>query len=102
MITNSLNVGFAGLGRMGKPMARQLIDAGFSVTVYNRTASVAEEFASETGAAAVGSPRSLAERCSAIVTMLSDGSALLALLGSDDGLMAGFSAGDVVIDMGTS
>ena len=102
MITKPLNVGFAGLGRMGKPMARQLIDAGFSVAVYNRTASVAEEFASETGAAAVGSPRSLAERCSAIVTMLADGPALLALLGGDDGLMAGLSAGDVVIDMGTT
>ncbi len=83
-------------------MARQLIDAGFPLTVYNRTSSVADAFAAETGAAAVASPRSLGERCSVVVTMLSDGSAMLALLGGDDGLVAGLSAGDVVIDMGTS
>ena len=51
------NVGFAGLGRMGRPMARQLIATGFPVTVYNRTASVAEAFAAETGATSVASPR---------------------------------------------
>ncbi len=102
MTTNTPNVGFAGLGRMGTPMARHLVDAGFPVSVYNRTASVAEAFAGETGATAVASPRALGERCSVVVTMLSDGPALLALLDGDDGLAAGLSAGDVVIDMGTT
>jgi 3-hydroxyisobutyrate dehydrogenase-like beta-hydroxyacid dehydrogenase len=102
MTTNTTTVGFAGLGRMGRPMARHLIDAGFPVSVYNRTAAVADAFATETGATAVESPRSLGERCSVVVTMLSDGPALLALLGGDDGLAAGLSAGEVVIDMGTT
>ncbi len=102
MTTTTPNVGFAGLGRMGRPMARQLIDAGFPVTVYNRTSSVADAFAAETGATAVASPRSLGERCSVVVTMLSDGPALLDLLGGDDGLVAGLSVGDIVIDMGTT
>ena len=83
-------------------MAHQLIDAGLPVTVYNRTASVAEAFADETGATAATSPRQLGERCSVIVTMLADGNALLGLLGEGDGLAAGLSAGDVVIDMGTT
>jgi 3-hydroxyisobutyrate dehydrogenase-like beta-hydroxyacid dehydrogenase len=96
------NVGFAGLGRMGRPLARHLIRAGLPVAVYNRTAAVAEEFADETGAPAVVSPRSLGERCSVVVTMLSDGPALLGLLGGEDGLVAGLSAGDLVIDMGTT
>ena len=96
------NVGFAGLGRMGRPMARHVIDAGFPLTVYNRTVAVAEAFAAEAGAAAVASPRALGERCSVVVTMLSDGPAVLDLLGGDDGLLAGLSAGDIVIDMGTS
>ncbi len=96
------NVGFAGLGRMGQPMARHLVAAGFPVTVYNRTASVADAFAEETGATAAASPRSLGERCSVVVTMLADGPAVLALLDGDDGLAAGLSAGDVVIDMGTT
>ena len=102
MTTTTPNVGFAGLGRMGRPMARQLIDAGFPVTVYNRTSSVADAFAAETGATAVAAPRSLGERCSVVVTMLSDGPALLDLLGGDDGLVAGLSVGSIVIDMGTT
>jgi 3-hydroxyisobutyrate dehydrogenase-like beta-hydroxyacid dehydrogenase len=95
-------VGFAGLGRMGQPMARHLVDAGFPVIVYNRTAAVATAFAGETGATVVATPRSLGERCSVIVTMLSDGPAVLALLEGEDGLASGLSAGDVVIDMGTT
>ena len=102
MTTKTPNVGFAGLGRMGRPMARHLVAAGFPVSVYNRTAAVAEQFALEAGATAVDVPRSLGESCSVVVTMLSDGPAVLALFGGDDGLVAGLSAGDVVIDMGTT
>ena len=87
---------------MGRAMARHVIDAGFPLTVYNRTPSVAEAFAAEAGAASVTSPRALGERCSVVVTMLSDGRAVLDVLGGDDGLLAGLSAGDIVIDMGTS
>jgi 3-hydroxyisobutyrate dehydrogenase-like beta-hydroxyacid dehydrogenase len=96
------DIGFAGLGRMGRPMARQLIGAGFATTVYNRTAAVAKTFADDTGATYVTEPRQLGERCSTVVAMLSDGEALLALLGGDEGLTAGLSPGDVVIDMGTT
>jgi 3-hydroxyisobutyrate dehydrogenase len=102
MSTTPPNVGIAGLGRMGRPIARQLIDAGLAVSVYNRTSPVADAFAAETGATAVASARALGECCSVVVTMLSDGPALLALLGGDDGLASGLSPGDVVIDMGTS
>jgi len=102
MTSTTPNVGFAGLGRMGRPMARQLIDAGFPVTVYNRTSSVTDAFAAETGATAVASCRSLGHGCSVVVTMLADGLALHELLEGDDGLVAGLSEGDIVIDMGTS
>ena len=102
MTTTRPNVAFAGLGRMGRPIARQLIDAGFAVTVFNRTSSVTDAFTAETGATSVDTSRSLGESCSVVVTMLSDGPALLDLLGGDDGLVAGLSAGDIVIDMGTS
>jgi 3-hydroxyisobutyrate dehydrogenase-like beta-hydroxyacid dehydrogenase len=95
-------IGFVGLGRMGRPMARQLVDAGFALTVYNRSADAADSFAEATGASAVRSPRELGQRCSIVVTMLSDGAALLDVLEGGDGLIAGLSAGDVVVDMGTS
>ena len=102
MSTTTPNVGFAGLGRMGRPIARQLVGAGFPVTVYNRSAASAEAFAAETGATAATTPRALAECCSIVVTMVSDGPALLELLDGSDGLVAGLSPGDIVIDMGTS
>jgi 3-hydroxyisobutyrate dehydrogenase-like beta-hydroxyacid dehydrogenase len=102
MSTTRPNVAFAGLGRMGRPMARQLVDGGFPVTVYNRSSPVADAFAAETGATAVASSRALGESCPIVVTMLTDGPALLDLLGGDDGLVAGLSAGAIVIDMGTS
>jgi 3-hydroxyisobutyrate dehydrogenase/2-hydroxy-3-oxopropionate reductase len=95
------HVGFAGLGRMGHPMARQLAGTG-PLTVYNRTHSVAEAFASATGATAAASPRELADDCSVVVTMVADGQALLGLIDGDDGLTAGLTPGDVVVDMGTS
>ena len=72
------------------------------MTVYNRTAAVAEQFAAETGATAVAVAALVGRACSVVVTMLADGPAVLALLGGDDGLAAGLSAGDVVIDMGTT
>jgi len=102
MSTTRPNVAFAGLGRMGRPMARQLVDGGFPVTVYNRSSPVADAFAAETGATAVASSRALGESCPIVVTMLTDGPALLDLLGGDDGLVAGLPAGAIVIDMGTS
>ena len=102
MTTTPPNVSFAGLGRMGRAMARQLIGAGFPVTVYNRTSSVSDAFAAETGATAVASSRSLGDGSSVVVTMLADGPALLDVLGGDDGLVAGLAAGDLVIDMGTT
>jgi 3-hydroxyisobutyrate dehydrogenase-like beta-hydroxyacid dehydrogenase len=83
-------------------MARQLVDSGFAVTVYNRSPAAAQSFAADTGAAVAGSARELAERCSVIVMMLSDGAAVLDLLAGDGGLVAGLSPGDVVVDMGTS
>lgn len=101
-----LHIGFAGLGRMGRPMARQLVDAGFALTVHNRSQAVAEEFADATGVAVAASPRRLGERCDVVITMLADGAALVDLLDGDDGLAAGLAArptpGAVVIDMGTS
>jgi 3-hydroxyisobutyrate dehydrogenase-like beta-hydroxyacid dehydrogenase len=102
MPATATRIGFAGLGRMGTPMAEQLIGAGFELTVYNRTASVADAFARSTGAHVVTSPRQLAERSDVVVLMLADGNAVLSLLDGEAGLLAGISADDVVVDMGTS
>ncbi len=95
-------VGFSGLGRMGRLMALNLQRAGFDLTVHNRTPAKAQAFAASTGAKVAGSGRELAEAASIIVTMVADGPAVASLLEGPDGIAAGLSAGDVVVDMGTT
>ena len=64
-------IGFIGLGIMGKPMARNLIKAGYPLVVYNRTASKAAELV-ELGARQVGSPREVGAGAEVVITMVSD------------------------------
>jgi len=93
-------VGFVGLGRMGTPMARCVLQAGFSLRVWNRSPGKAEALASA-GAIAALSPRELAENADVVVTMLADSDALDAVLTGADGLLAGLRAGAVVVDTST-
>jgi 3-hydroxyisobutyrate dehydrogenase-like beta-hydroxyacid dehydrogenase len=65
-----MDVGFIGLGNMGQSMARNLCNAGHSVTVYNRTRSRAEELKAH-GAIVVDTPAD-ASRGDAVITMLAD------------------------------
>ncbi len=95
-------VGFSGLGRMGRPMARHLVAAGFDLVVHNRTAARAEAFAADTGARTATTPRELGRACPIVVTMVADGPALLDLIDGPDGLATGLGAGGVVVDMGTT
>jgi 3-hydroxyisobutyrate dehydrogenase-like beta-hydroxyacid dehydrogenase len=95
-----VNAGFAGLGRMGSAMARRVLDAGFSLTIWNRTPSKGEELVAA-GARRAESPRALAEQAEIVVTMVSDGPALADLLRGGDGLLAGLSPGSILVDMST-
>lgn len=93
-----MNIGFVGLGIMGKPMALNLLKAGFSLTVYNRTASKCGPVV-DAGAVAVGSARRVAESVDAIITMVSDTPDVESVLFGDDGLWQGFREGQTLIDM---
>jgi 2-hydroxy-3-oxopropionate reductase len=64
-------IGFIGLGVMGKPMARNLLKAGYPLVVYNRSRPPVEELAAE-GAEPAGSPREVAQRSDVVITMLPD------------------------------
>jgi 3-hydroxyisobutyrate dehydrogenase len=70
-----MRVGFAGLGRMGAPMARNLARAGFAMTLWNRSADKAQALADEFGGAVAETPRALAAACDTVVTMLADDAA---------------------------
>ena len=64
-------IGFIGLGIMGRPMARNLLKAGYSLTVWNRSRPGIEELVEE-GAAEASWPREVAERSDVVITMVSD------------------------------
>ncbi len=93
-------VGFIGLGRMGKPMAMNLLKAGFTMVVWNRTRGKMEELL-KAGAAAADSPKDLAERSDVVITMVSDTPDVMEVILGDDGVIHGVREGMVVIDMST-
>ena len=95
-----MNIGFIGIGIMGKPMSLNLIKAGFNLTVYNRTPSRCEPL-KEAGAAVAGSPREVAEKSDVIITIVSDTPDVEAVLFGENGVIEGIGDGKVVIDMST-
>ena len=94
-------IAFAGLGIMGAPMARNLVQAGFDVSVYNRTGEKAERFAAEPGAKAAATPADAAERADVFVTMVPDQPDVEEVLFGTSGAAEGLPQGALVIDMST-
>ena len=92
------SVGFVGLGIMGKPMARNLKNAGYSLTVYDVVGSAMEELVTE-GAAGASSAREVAEASSVTITMVPDSPQSEAAILGPDGVLEGASAGNGIIDM---
>lgn len=100
MKTLRTRVGFVGLGTMGTPMVLRLLDAGYLVTVANRTQSRIDELVSH-GAEAASSPRELAAKSDIVFTMLADDSAVRAVMTMPDGVLAGALPGSTIIDCST-
>lgn len=98
---DNMTIGFVGLGLMGKPMARNLRNAGAEVVVHNRSVQAVDELAAE-GFMAAESPAEVAQRCRAVICMVSDTSAVEHVLFGPSGIAGGASAGTLVIDMGTT
>lgn len=96
----SRKVGFIGLGLMGRPMVTNLLKAGHSVTVWNRTASRAEELV-KAGAKLAKSPREAAELSQVLITIVSDPPALESVLWGDGGALGGLKRGSTYIDSST-
>jgi 3-hydroxyisobutyrate dehydrogenase len=97
---NSVNVAFLGLGRMGAPMARHVLDAGHDLRVWNRTTDKAAELVAA-GAAAAASPAEAARGADVVVTMLADPDAVREVLLGPDGVAEGATEGTLVIDAST-
>jgi 2-hydroxy-3-oxopropionate reductase len=92
--------GFVGLGVMGLPMARNLLRAGFELTVYNRSPGRTEQLESE-GAVSVSSPRAVAERAQIVLTCLSSPDAVKEVVMGNSGVLEGAKPGMTFIDHST-
>jgi 2-hydroxy-3-oxopropionate reductase len=94
-------VGFVGLGIMGKPMAKNLMDAGYDLTVHNRSPQKAQELG-EQGATVAESPREVAHDSDIIVTMLPGPPEVREIVAGEGGLLENSREGSLIVDMSTS
>ena len=94
------NLGFIGLGVMGGRMAKRLLDAGHSVTGYNRTRSKAQ-WLLDVGMAWGETPRAVAETADITFSMVTNTEALHSIAEGSDGLLAGLGPGKIYVDIST-
>ncbi len=94
-----MRVGFAGLGRMGVHMARNLAFSGHDLILWNRSSDKAEALCHELDCALAATPRALSDASEVVVTMLADDSSSEAVHSGPDGLFAG--SAPVFVEMGT-
>jgi 3-hydroxyisobutyrate dehydrogenase-like beta-hydroxyacid dehydrogenase len=93
-------LGFIGLGTMGGRMVKRLLDAGHSVTGYNRTASKAR-WLLDAGMRWAEGPRAVAQAADVVFSMVTSTDALQAIANGPDGVLAGLRPGKVYVDMST-
>jgi 3-hydroxyisobutyrate dehydrogenase len=91
---------FLGLGLMGAPMARRLLDHGFDLTVWNRNAARAEALA-QAGASVAATPAAGARGADAVIAMLADDEASRAVWTGESGALAAMDRGALAIDSST-
>ena len=91
-------IGFVGLGIMGKPMVRNLMKADYSVTVYDIVSESVEEMVTD-GAKAASSAAEVAQSASTVITMVPDSPQSEAAILGPNGVLEGTSSGSTVIDM---
>jgi 3-hydroxyisobutyrate dehydrogenase-like beta-hydroxyacid dehydrogenase len=95
-----MKTSFIGLGSMGLPMARNILNAGNDLTVYNRSRNRADGLA-KLGARVAASPREAAADAQVLITMLSDDAAVESVVFGEDGALAGLGRGAVHVSMST-
>jgi len=100
-------VGFIGLGNMGRPMAANLLKAGFTLIVLDANAGAQQAFVGQYGGTPASSLSALGAHCEVLITMLPDGHVVRrVVLGGegdgDDRLLGSMRKGTILIDMGSS
>jgi 2-hydroxy-3-oxopropionate reductase len=93
-------IGFIGLGIMGRPMTRNLLNAGYAVTVFNRSPEAVAELAMA-GATIAQSPAELAQQVDVVISCVADSPDVEAIVLGDQGIIHGVRSGMLYIDMST-
>ena len=97
---NNIKLGWIGLGNMGIPMSKQLIKAGYDLTVYNRNSLKTEELV-KLGAKTVANPSLLIEEVEIIFIMVSDDDAVAEIFTGDNGLLKSTGTNKIIVNMST-
>ncbi|MGC9150913.1 MAG: NAD(P)-dependent oxidoreductase [Microbacter sp.] len=95
-----MKIGWIGLGNMGIPMSQRLLDAGFDVTLYNRTAEKLESFRSK-GVKTVSTPKALIKTVDVVFIMVSDDHALREVCYGENGLLQDSLNDKIMVNMST-
>jgi 2-hydroxy-3-oxopropionate reductase len=93
-------VGFIGLGIMGRPMAKNLIKAGYPLVVHNRSREPVDDLV-KAGAKTAASPKDVASQCDVLITMLPNSPDVEQVALGKDGIIEGAKSGLIFIDMST-
>jgi 2-hydroxy-3-oxopropionate reductase len=99
-MTEQRTIGFIGLGVMGKPMARNLLEAGYPLVVHNRSREPVQKL-TQHGAEPAHSPAEVAQRSELIITCLPDSPDVKLVALGKDGLIEGVKEGSICVDMST-
>jgi len=96
-----MNIGFIGIGQMGRHMAKHVLDAGYDLTVHDINKEAATPLL-DSGAKWANTPRELAESCQVVISSLPGPRDVEQVVYGENGLKAGWKKGDIYVDMSTN
>ncbi len=94
------SIGFIGMGHMDSSMTRRLLDAGYQLTVYDRTKEKTQEVG-QRGALVAQTPKELAANCQVVMACVTNDKAQQDVMFGSDGALAGVHGGSMMIDLST-
>jgi 3-hydroxyisobutyrate dehydrogenase len=97
---NTTTIGWIGLGKMGTPMSKQLLKAGYRLIVYNRSKEK-EGAVQSAGADVAPTPAAVIQRSGMIIIMVTDDNAIREIFTGDEGLLRANATGKIIINMST-
>lgn len=97
---NLTKIGWIGLGKMGVPMVQNLINAGYELSLYNRSKSALANFDNKNVTVAE-SPKSLLDDCEVVIIMVSDDEAIEQVFSAENGLLKATATEKIIINMST-